>query len=354
VVPALFGPDGGVVGGAERYVMELARYMSRVVPTRLVSFGPRAERRKIESLDVEVLKTTWRVCNQPSNPMAAGLARIVATAGTLHLHQKHVLATSLSGLLARLFRKKVFVTDYGGGGWDLSAYVSTDRLFAAELHLSAYSRSIEPARSIPNLVILGGVDTTKFCPAPTRILSGRRPIVFVGRLLPHKGVDVLIRAVGMEQPVEIIGQPYDNQYLEALKNLAKGKQIVFRHDCADGALVDAYRRALAVVLPSVYVDMYGKSTPVPELLGQTLLEGMACGIPGVSSSAASLPEVVQDGVTGFVVPPNDERALGEKLARLEREPAERDRMGRAARNDVTRRFTWESVVERCLDAYGAA
>ena len=65
-------------------------------------------------------------------------------------------------------------------------------------------------------------------------------------------------------------------------------------------MIEAYRRASCVVLPSVYQTMYGDKTNVPELLGQTLLEGMACGTPAICTDVASMPEVVQDQVTGFV------------------------------------------------------
>ncbi len=88
---------------------------------------------------------------------------------------------------------------------------------------------------------------------------------------------------------------------------------------------------------------------MPELLGQTLLEGMACGAATVCTRVASMPEVVEDGVTGFVVPPNDPGALGERLAWL---AAHRDRaapMGAAGRARVLRHFTWRAVVSRCLD-----
>ena len=84
----------------------------------------------------------------------------------------------------------------------------------------------------------------------------------------------------------------------------KGGDVPARLD--DEALVREYRRAMCIVLPSVY-RTDGDETLVPELLGQTLLEGMACGCPP-SAHVASMPEIVEHGVTGFVVPPNDPRA----------------------------------------------
>ena len=118
--------------------------------------------------------------------------------------------------------------------------------------------------------------------------------------------------------------------------------------------MNAYRQALCVVLPSVFESVFGEKHSLPELLGQTLLEGMACGTPAVTTTVASLPEVVEDGVTGFVVPPNDPIALRDRIRWLREHPAERDAMGRAARERVLRLFTWDAVVQRCLDIYGLA
>jgi glycosyltransferase involved in cell wall biosynthesis len=64
-----------------------------------------------------------------------------------------------------------------------------------------------------------------------------------------------------------------------------------------------------------------------------------------------MPEVVQDGVTGFVVPPNNPSALREKLVWLRDHPAEAAAMGVAARKRVLEKFTWSAVVGRCLKAY---
>ena len=90
----------------------------------------------------------------------------------------------------------------------------------------------------------------------------------------------------------------------------------------------------------------GDETRVPELLGWTLFEGMACGI-----AVASLPEVVADGETGFVVPPNDLAALRTKLEWIRDHTDDVARMGRAAQERVLHAFTWPAVVRHCLDVY---
>src|SRR5262249_14619684 len=111
-------------------------------------------------------------------------------------------------------------------------------------------------------------------------------------------------------------------------------------------------RALCIVLPSTYRTLYGHESRVPELLGQTLLEGMACATPAICTDVASMPEIVEDGVSGFVVPPNDPATLGQRLRWLRDHPHEAEAMGQAARRRVLEKFTWPAVVRRCLKLYG--
>jgi glycosyltransferase involved in cell wall biosynthesis len=64
-----------------------------------------------------------------------------------------------------------------------------------------------------------------------------------------------------------------------------------------------------------------------------------------------MPEIVQDGITGFVVPPNNPAALSGAIAAVRADPGRAARMGDAARRRVLDTFRWEQVVERCLEAY---
>ena len=350
VVPALFGERGGVYGGAERYALELARHMAEEVPTTLVSFGEEERRETLGRLKVRVIGKPWHVRGEHFNPFALRLLTEILRADVVHCYQQHILASSLSALAARLTGRRVFVSDLGGGGWDLSAYVSTDRWYHGHLHISEYSREVSGhAGETRAHVILGGVDTEKFSPGPADARGDT--VLFVGRVMPHKGVDELVRALPEGMTLEIVGRAYDEEYARELCRLAEGKRVFIRHDCDDVALVEAYRRASCVVLPSVYRTMYGHETRVPELLGQTLLEGMACGLPAVCTDVASMPEVVEDGVTGFVVPPNDPAALSERLSWLRENKERASEMGRAARRRVLEKFTWASVVRRCLEIY---
>ena len=112
--------------------------------------------------------------------------------------------SSAAAALCRITGRRVFATDLGGGGWDVSAYVSTDRWFHAHLHISEYSRHISNHDGKPwARVILGGVDTAKFSPDSPASRSNRA--LFVGRLLPHKGIADLIEALPETIALDIVG-----------------------------------------------------------------------------------------------------------------------------------------------------
>jgi glycosyltransferase involved in cell wall biosynthesis len=349
LVPALFGPSG-VVGGAERYALELARRMADRVPTRLMTFGAQDERTRMGNLDLRVVSNARYVRGQRNNPLSPAIFPEILQSDVVHCHQTHVMMSSVAAIVCRMSGRRVFATDLGGGGWDVSAYISTDRWFNGHLHISEYSRTIFGHAGKPwARVILGGVDTERFTPDG----STRRgcSALFVGRLLPHKGVGDLIAALPDNIPLDIVGPDNRTGNVEALKEQAAGKRVTFLHNVDDSALVDTYRRALCLVLPSVYRMSDGSETKVPELLGQTLLEAMACATPVICTRVAAMPEIVDDGVTGFIVEPGARQALGDRLGWLAAHPAEADAMGAAGRRAVLERFQWTQVVERCLDAY---
>ncbi len=351
LVPALFGPQG-IVGGAERYVLELAKAMAAAVPTSLVTFGPEDRTTGEGDLQIDVIGRPLHVRGQHANPFSPRLFSRLRPATVIHCHQQHILASSLAALFCRLTGRRVFVSDLGGGGWDVSAYVSTDRWYHGHLHISEYSKRVFGHSNNPRAhVILGGVDTQKF--SPSRNVPRKGYALYVGRLLPHKGVNYLIEGLPVDMELIVIGAPYDQRYARDLEQLAQGKRVEFRHNVDDADLITAYREALCIVLPSVYQTVYGDRTKVPELLGQTLVEGMACGTPALCTDVASMPEVVDHEVSGFVVPPNDGEAIGAKLAWLRDHPQEWARMGGAARERVESTFTWNAVVDRCLEIYRA-
>jgi len=324
--------------------------MADRTPTTLVSFGNQDRSEKIGNLNIRIFGNPIHVRGLPSNPFSLRAIAALGQADVIHCHQRHIVMSSSAAALARVSGKKVFVSDLGGGGWDISRYISTENWFHGHLHISAYSRQVSKQAQSPRAhVIMGGVDTARFSPNPAVPRTGH--VLFVGRILPHKGVNYLVEALPEGMTLEIVGQPYHPEFFREVQRLAQGKNVIFHHDSTDDQLIEAYRSALCIVLPSVYQTLYGDHTLIPELLGQTLLEGMACGTPAICTNVASMPEIVEDGVSGFVVPPNDPAALRDKLIYLRDHPERARAMGEAARTRVLNHFTWPAVVERCLKIY---
>ena len=310
IVPAPFGPDG-VVGGAERYAFELARQMADRVSTTLVTFGAERHEHYAGALRVRTIGNPWFVRGQRTNPFSLDVFREVRDADVVHCHQHHVLVSSAVAAWSRLTGRRVFVSNLGGGGWDVSAYVSTDTWFHGHLHLSEYSRRIHGHATLARArVIGGGVDIQKFSPDPSVPRDGGP--LFVGRLLPHKGISDLIRGLPDGMSLTVVGPVPDPSTKERLVELSREARrsrsstaSTTRLSCANtgGRCASSCRVCIAPTRAMKPV--------VPELLGQTLLEGMACGAPAICTDVASMPEIVEHGVSGFVVPPNDPASIGE-------------------------------------------
>src|SRR6185295_17805086 len=90
IVPALFGSDDGIVGGAERYALELARFMAEEVPTTLVTFGERERKETLGQLKIRVIGNPWYVRGQRTNPVSLALVSELRRADVVHCHQQHV------------------------------------------------------------------------------------------------------------------------------------------------------------------------------------------------------------------------------------------------------------------------
>jgi glycosyltransferase involved in cell wall biosynthesis len=352
---AAFGNGSDFFGGGERYVVELARAMARKVPTTLLTFGASSRRGSDGPLATRTMRNWINFRRFRFDPMNPFLFSPIAKADVVHVHQTYTMISSYSVLVCMAMRKPVFTTDLGGGGYGLHRVTDTRNWFTQHLHISQFARRFAGHDSLVNArVIYGGVDPERFHPDPS--VPRTNEVVIVSRLLPHKGINYLIDAIEGPMRLRVIGRPYRHaaDYRKLLIERASGKNVIFDEHCDDAELLRAYQGALCIVSASVYRSVFGASHPNTEFLGLALLEGMACGRPAIATNVASLPEVVEDGVTGFIVPPNDPTALREKIQWLMAHPAEAAQMGAAARQRVLRLFTWDLAADKCLEAYREA
>ncbi len=202
-------------------------------------------------------------------------------------------------------------------------------------------------------VIPCGVDLRLFVPQnklEARNTLGLPPsqpvLLFVGRLDPFKGPDLLLRAAAMmeeEAQVVIVGGKLEGDYeLEQLKALAFdldiGERVHFLGALPQQELPEVYNAADVTVVPSYH-----------ESFGLVAVESLACGTPVVATRAGGLTTIVRHGETGYLVP----RCPGffaERLDTLLRDYALLERMHLAARPSV-RHFSWKSVADQVSSVY---
>jgi glycosyltransferase involved in cell wall biosynthesis len=346
VSPLAFG-EGGVVGGGERYPLELARAMAVRTETRLVTFGQRRVE-QLGALTVRSFRAVAHVGTKRLGPVHPALVVEIARADVIHCHQLHTFLADQCVLLGRLLRKSVFLTDHAGGDRHFNRRLrtveqATGLLLVSHFNARGFARHASKIR-----VIHGGVDTERFRPTG---VERRRSALYVGRLIPYKSVHTLIEGVRSETNVRIAGEAYHDAYAKHLRTVAVGRNVTFLGPVHGESLLDEYSRAGVSVLPSVETDLYGKHYPKSEILGLALLEAMACGTPVVCSDIGGMPELVADGETGLVVPPGHAAALGLAVESILDDLRLARRFGEAGRQRVLERFTWDGVAQRCLDAY---
>jgi glycosyltransferase involved in cell wall biosynthesis len=157
------------------------------------------------------------------------------------------------------------------------------------------------------------------------------PLVFAGRLAPEKGVDVLIEAMallGPEARLEIAGEGAARPALEALAAARAPGRVRFLGRLPKDRLLGLVRGATAVAVPSLWHE----NQPM------AVLESFACGVPVVVTDLGGLPELVEPGRDGEIVPAGDPAGLAAALAGLLGDPERALAMGVAGRAKVERRF----------------
>jgi len=170
-------------------------------------------------------------------------------------------------------------------------------------------------------------------------------VLFVGRLVYYKGVDVLVRAMtGFDADVVLVGAgPLEGELRELAASLGVADRLSIMPPLDDEALTAHFLAADVFCLPSVARS---------EAFGIVQLEAHICGTPVVSTNLPTgVPWVNQHGETGLVVPPGDPSALAGALARLLTDDALRARLGARARARVLESFTVETMVAGTLSVY---
>ena len=213
---------------------------------------------------------------------------------------------------------------------------------AGDLSVPEESISVIPNPISPGLLRQAIEEPTKQSKDPV--------VLYTGRIEYRKGTLDLLQSIPAvarvfpEVKYLVVGARHnsiDDQTLnEALNQPDVCEHIELVGHVQWQQLADWYRRASVFVMPSLY-----------ETFGISVIEAMAFGLPVVATNIGGLPEVVQDGVTGILVPPKDPDALAEAVIRLLRDPELRRRLGNAGRERVLSEFRVDRIVEQTLKVY---
>ena len=349
-VTPLYFSDESYIGGGERYPLNLALGVvassNGAYAVELISYGPTARSYSVgPGLSVKVLKAARTPLNS-LDVVSWDLPAAIAEADLIHIHQAYTRSSEMALLIAKQQGKPIVITDHGGTTSSLGTSVGALELADQIVAQSDFGASFYRTKT-PITIVRGGVDGSHFEPSETPVERDR--ILYVGRLLPHKGIDQLITATPADIPLTICGRVYHPEYFEVLKSLCADKKVHFITDATDDNIRSLYRRAWVNVLPSVYRDYYGNTHLSPELMGFTLLEAMACGTPAICSNVAAMPEYVQDGETGFVY--DDLATLTARLRQLATDPALVDRLGSTARRKVETEYDFRVAGAKLIAIY---
>ena len=258
------------------------------------------------------------------------------------------------GTLARLSRLKPMVLSCYGS--DIFVYPNNSRISKAVLcknlryatavastsnAMAAEARKVLSDESFPITVTPFGVDVKRFCPASAHVINERPVIGIVKYLEKIYDIPLLLRAFAIvynKSDVKPVLDIYGNGPLkDELQNLASelgiADSVTFHGVIANEKLPEVLQKM------DVFVNC-----SVKESFGVALVEAMACGIPVVATDTVGFREVVDDGVTGYVLKDREPETMAQALLKLLADSELRDRLGKAGRKRVLENYDWEQNV----------
>ncbi len=215
---------------------------------------------------------------------------------------------------------------------------------------SSTARSVEEAsgrepRIVPFAAAVDAAPTPDEVREPLADDGGPLRLLFVGRLVERKGVEVLVRALAEIREhrlveLTVVGEgPRDAAIRREARRCGVAELVHLTGFVPREELSRRYAGCDVFVLPAV-VDRKGDT----EGLGVVLLEALRRERPVVASDVGGIPDIVRDGQTGWLVPPGDEEALAERILELRREPERAREVARRGRAFVEERFAWDRVM----------
>lgn len=344
-----------VLGGIENHIKVLTEAQAAAghqVTALVCDPGRRTQREVLNG--VNVLKA-GRLATAASMPLSPFQPLLLARLkpDVVHVHSPYPLGEAANWLLGRarvtvithhsdVVRQRGWLRLYG----PLLRYVlrAADRIIATSPRYIDSSPWLRPVREKCTVIPLG-VDITRFTPV-TYSPKPQFEILFVGRLRYYKGLDTLLKALPdvPEARLTIVGTgPMQSNWKTLAQELGLSDRVAFLGEVDDLHLPELYQQADLFVLPA---------NARAEAFGTVLLEAMASGLSCITTELGTGTSwIVQDGVTGFVVPPLNPPALAKAINILRTDEAQRRQLGQAALARVRAEFSETMMIDRVSQLY---
>ncbi len=344
---------GAVVGVVRGWWQD--RAAGRAWQTQQVSAdAPDRERTLVESLRgwfnrspvLYLLKSLWLI------PLAVWLARDLERRGIARLHAHWASYAATVALVVHWLTDIPF--SFTAHAYDIylvprllgvKVREADFAVTCARVNAEFLNRLAGTAPGDRVIVNYHGVSRARFAPQPRRARGVLPCLVTCGRLEPYKGHHILLRAVAqLDRPVRVVlvGEgPQQQRLAQLAAELGMAERVEFTGPLPQARLAEVYAEADVFVLASVILERSGKRDVIPNVLA----EAMAMQLPVVATSISGIAELVTDGVSGRLVPPNDAAALARVLGELLDDPAQRQRLAREGAATVARMFDRDVNIE---------
>lgn len=367
IISDVFPPS---VGGIQTFTRGLVEHLSRdrrVDKVSVIAFGG-GRGREIVSKKLDVLRLPG------TNLLRKGLSIMQQLSQKRDYDVFHSTTLLPAGLFTSYFNsflahKKFFVTIFGldalGSFKNMKTRFLIKRVFNRSDGIVSFSNftkkeveklyglekdkitTIYPGISVPK------IDRKEVNGLMKRYVGKKNFVVlFVGRLVERKGVDDLVRAIGKMKrervKLLVVGEGPEKEKLTRLvMKLGLQKKVLFAGDVPYRKIPPFYELADIFCMPSKYLKEKGDV----EGLGLVFLEAQSYGIPVIGAQSGGIPEAIDDGKSGFIVPEEDPESIKEKI-RLLRNKQLYKKMSEYAPKLVKKKFSWEKCVDEHIKLYG--
>ncbi len=309
-----------------------------------------------------------RACVLPFFPQypiypALFIRTLFSQADIIHLHGTRYFASDLGAVAAKLRGKPFVFNPHAGQFLTTRLGQIHQKLFGwlpfkanAVINVSAYERGlledhgVRPKKwaHLPNGVDPQPYDLVDFNVYERFGLTWEPVILSIGRLAPHKGLEVLLKAAPAvlekfpQAKFFLAGRDFGARVeLETLADkLGITKSVIFPGGLTEADKYSAFKKATVFCLPSR-----------SEAFGLVLIEAMAARLPTVGTDCLSIPEIIDDGQTGYLFPLDDHQALALRLIELLGDDILRHRLGEAGRRKVDQFYNWPAILDRLESLY---